>query len=324
MPHDVSVVIVNWNSRDLLGRCIDALEKQTLRASKILVVDNASTDGSADRLGNDAAEIELIRLDTNHGFARANNIGLKRCAGRCPWVVLLNPDAFAEPDWLERLMDAARANPECAFFGSRMLVASDETTLDGAGDVYHRSGLGWRRGHGQRADGKYLEREEVFSVCAAAALYRRDALLEVGGFDERYFGYFEDTDLAFRLRLAGYRGLYVPDAVVRHVGSATTGKDSDFTIYHGHRNLVWTYFKDMPWPLFWLYLPQHILLNLVSILWFTLRGRGRIILKAKWDALKGLPRVLRERRKVQATRCVSSWELRRVMAKGVLRPYLRR
>jgi GT2 family glycosyltransferase len=117
----------------------------------------------------------------------------------------------------------------------------------------------------------------------------------------------------------------VPDAVVRHVGSATTGgQHSDFSVYHGHRNLVWTYFKNMPWPLFWLYLPQHLLLNLVSIVYFSLRGQGRVILKAKWDAIKGLPRILRERRRVQKNRRISSWELRRVMTKGLLTPYLRR
>jgi GT2 family glycosyltransferase len=165
----------------------------------------------------------------------------------------------------------------------------------------------------------------VFAPCAAAALYRRDALVKVGGFDESYFAYLEDVDLGFRLRLAGYRCLYVPDAVVRHVGSATTGgQRSDFSVYHGHRNLVWTYFKNMPWPLFWLYLPQHILLNFVSIVYFALRGQGRVILRAKWDALKGLPRILKERRRIQKSRRVSSSELRRVMTKGLLTPYLRR
>jgi GT2 family glycosyltransferase len=139
----------------------------------------------------------------------------------------------------------------------------------------------------------------VFAPCAAAALYRRDVLLEVSGFDESYFAYLEDVDLGFRLRLAGYRCLYVPDAVVRHVGSATTGgQHSDFSVYHGHRNLV--------------------------IVYFSLRGQGRVILKAKWDAIKGLPRILRERRRVQKNRRISSWELRRVMTKGLLTPYLRR
>lgn len=131
-------------------------------------------------------------------------------------------------------------------------------------------------------------------------------------------------DLGFRLRLAGYRCLYVPDAVVHHVGSAITGRRSDFTVYHGHRNLVWVFVKNMPGPLFWLYLPQHLLFNLVSILWYTLRGQGRVILRAKWDAIRGLPRVWRQRKAIQAKRKVGAWELRRLMARGWLTPYLRR
>jgi GT2 family glycosyltransferase len=130
--------------------------------------------------------------------------------------------------------------------------------------------------------------------------------------------------LGFRLRLAGYRCLYVPDAIVHHIGAATTAKDSDFAIYHGHRNLVWTYFKNMPWPLFWLYLPQHLFLNLATIVWFLVWGRGRVILKAKSDSLKGLPRILYERRRVQARRHVGAWALRRLMATGFLTRYLRR
>ena len=118
------------------------------------------------------------------------------------------------------------------------------------------------------------------------------------------------------MTLAGYRCLYVPDAVVRDVGSATTGKDSDFAVYHGHRNLVWTYVKNMPGLLFWLYLPQHIAANIYMIIRYALKGRWRVILKAKWDAIKGLPKMWRKRREIQSRRVVSAWEIRRVMEKG--------
>ena len=169
-----------------------------------------------------------------------------------------------------------------------------------------------------------LEVKAIFSPCAAAALYRTEVLREVGGLDRSFFCFAEDVDLAFRLRLIGHSCLYVPQAVVDHVGSAMTGKHSDFSIYYGHRNMVWTYFKNMPWPLFWLYLPQHILLNLVSFIWFSLHRQMRVIFKSKWDALKGLPRVLQERKRVQASRLVSAWEIRRVMERGLLAPYRKR
>jgi GT2 family glycosyltransferase len=319
-------VIVNWNSGQLLDQCLTALNRQTLRFSEIIVVDNASTDCSACGIEKRYKGVRLIQLSRNMGFAAANNAAIAEIARTkdVQWFALINPDAFAEPDWLAKLMGAATNYPKYASFATRLLAGMDSGLLDGAGDVYHVSGCAWRRGHSQKAEGRHLKVEEIFAPCAGAALYRRDAFEEVGGFDDRYFCYLEDMDLGFRLQLAGYQCLYVPDAVVHHIGSAITGKNSDFTVYHGHRNLVWTYFKNMPWPLFWLYLPQHILLNLASILYFALHGRGRVILKAKWDALKGLPRVLRQRRKVQATRRVGAWELRRLMAKGLLTPYVRR
>jgi GT2 family glycosyltransferase len=289
----------------------------------MIVVDNASTDGSADDIEIRYANTKLVRLDQNRGFAIGNNIGIAE-VGDCDWIALVNPDAFPEPKWLETLLESARSCPDYTFYASRMMSNSNQTILDGAGDVYHTSGAAWRRGHGRSYQAGDLEKTEVFGACAGAALYRREAFVEVNGFDEKYFCYFEDVDLAFRLRLAGHRCLYVPDAVVYHVGSATSGGErSDFTTYHGQRNLLWTYVKNMPSPLLCLYLPQHILLNFAALFGYSLRGQARVIWKAKWDALKGLPRILKERRGVQRTRRVSAWELRRVMEKGLLTPYLR-
>jgi len=168
--------------------------------------------------------------------------------------------------------------------------------------------LVWRNGHGlsELLVGEKAEEQEIFSPCAAAALYRRDALLKVGGFDEDFFCYTEDVDLGFRLRLRGYRCMYVPKSIVYHVGSGTTGSQhSEFAIYHGHRNLVWTFIKNMPGWLFWLCLPVHIAMNIVSIFWFAYRGLGRVVVKAKWDALLGVSSMWRKRQKIQQQRDVS-------------------
>ncbi|MGH6893859.1 MAG: glycosyltransferase family 2 protein, partial [Dongiaceae bacterium] len=281
----------------------------------------ASHDGSADRVPAEFPMVSLIKLDTNSGFAAGNNLAARRAEG-CEWIALLNPDAFPEPDWLKALMDAAAKHPDYTFFGSRMLMADEPDRLDGVGDVYHVSGLVWREGHGASASSHFLEEREIFSPCAAAALYRRDAFLEAGGFDEDFFCYVEDVDLGFRLRLLGHRCLYVPRSVVAHKGSALTGRQSDFSIYHGHRNLVWTYVKNFPGPWFWLYLPQHILLNLLTPLGF-LRGGFAAACKAKIDALRGLPRAWRKRREIQPRSRVGLSALRPLMAKGV-RPLLPR
>src|SRR6185436_1800580 len=146
-------------------------------------------------------------------------------------------------------------NPKFTFFSSRQIQYNRPELLDGAGDEYHVSGLAWRRYYNHIEKEYGIKPEEVFGACAAASLYLREDFLKVGGFDEGYFSYFEDVDLSFRLRLVGRRCLYVPAAVVCHVGSASSGKVSDFVIYHGHRNLVWGYFKNMPALLFWAYLP---------------------------------------------------------------------
>jgi GT2 family glycosyltransferase len=311
---DVAVVIVNYNGGPLLERCVLSLEAQTLRPRRVIVVDNASADGSADSVESKHPLIQVIRCERNHGFAKANNIGIE-AASDCTWIACLNPDAFAEPDWLEHLLEGARAAPQFAFFGCKLVQAEDPATLDGTGDVYHVSGLAWRRDHGRPEAEAVDEDDEIFAPCAAAALYRRDALTDVGGFDESFFCYFEDVDLAFRLRLSGHRCRYIASARVHHVGSAITGRRSDFSVYHGHRNLVWTYVKNMPSPLFWWYLPLHVALNLGSLLYFVVKGQAGPITRAKHDAVRGLRRVWNERRRVQAQKRASTAEVNRVMSK---------
>ena len=321
-PAKIAVVVVNWNAGDWLRRCLESLAAQERRPERVLVLDNASTDGSLEAALRLHPRVEAIRLDANVGFAAANNRAIAACDD-CDLVALLNPDAFAAPSWLARLEAAAESHPGHAAFASRILLAHDDRLLDGAGDAYHVSGLVWRAGHGTRAPAADAPRE-VFSPCAAAALYRRDAIMDAGGFDETYFCYLEDVDLGFRMRLRGQRCLYVPDAVVRHVGSGTTGRGSDFSTYHGHRNLVWTFVKNMPAPLLALYLPQHLLLNLLSVLWFAARGRALVILRAKRDALRGIPAALAARKRAQSGRRVSLRELRSAMTRGWLTPYLGR
>jgi GT2 family glycosyltransferase len=311
-----AAVIVNWNAGAHLDRCLEALLEQTVPLARIIVIDNASSDGSLQGIAARSDRIEVVRLDRNRGFAAATNLGIRRAA-EAEWIALVNPDVFPRPDWLERLLIPAERRPEYSFFASLQLDAGEPTRLDGAGDVYSVSGLAWRRFHGEPVQGTPLGRaEEVFGPCAAAALYRRAALTDVGGLDESFFCYFEDVDLAFRLRLAGHRCLFVPDAVALHVGSAVTGRRSEFTTYYGHRNLVWCWFKNMPAPLAAAYLSQHLVLNLLSGLWYARRGHGGTLLRAKRDALLGLPPVLRARRHVQAQRRVGSRALRAQMASG--------
>jgi GT2 family glycosyltransferase len=311
----VAVVVVNFNGGEIVEQCLAALAVQSRPPERTIVVDNASTDGSPDRIAARFPEVELTRLAHNAGFAGGNNVGV-RAAGDCEWVALLNPDAFPEPTWLERLLATAERRPEYAFFGSLLLRADDPGEVDGTGDAYHVGGMAWRRDNGRPIAEAHLDPGEIFSPCAAAALYRRDAFLTAGGFDEALFAYYEDSDLAFRLHLLGERCYFVPDAVVRHVGFSTSGEESPFTVYYSQRNLVWTWVKNMPAPLLLVYLPQHLLVNLLNIGWYTARGRARPVLRSKLDALRGLRAVLRRRRELQAKRAVSARELRAQLEKG--------
>lgn len=319
----IAVIVVNYNSGDFLDACLDSLLKQTSTADRILVVDNNSDDGSADLISERYPGIELIRESENIGFAAANNHAI-RLINDCQWVALLNPDAVASPKWLEHLRQGVLDHPTTQFFSCRLIDAQNSQLLDGTGDYYHVCGLVWRRDHGAPVTRNRSISDPVFSPCAAAALYDIDLIRRAGDFDESYFCYNEDIDLAFRMRLLGADCLHLDHCIVYHAGSGVTGSDSDFTVYHGHRNLVWTYFKNMPAALFWWYLPQHLILNIVSIFYYMIKGRPRVILKAKWDAIRGLPTVFRSRSQIQKTRVVTNQKLKENMLTHPLAPYFAR
>jgi GT2 family glycosyltransferase len=322
----VTVVIVNFNGGDHVRRCLESLAAQTRPPDAVVLLDNASTDGSLDACrGLVAADVRLgsrtriESLPVNVGFAAACNRGVTHADTE--FVALLNPDAVAEPDWLENLLATADRHSDCAAFGCRQMRSGQPGILDGVGDRYHVSGIVWREGHGRPQRDDDLVPREIFSPCAAAALYRRAALVAVGGFDEDFFCYCEDVDLGFRLRLAGHRAWYVPDAVVRHVGGASSGGPaSDAAAYYGHRNLVWTFVKNMPAPLLACFLPVHLLHTMIAWSRLARRGQGRLFVRSKWDALRGLADCWRKRRVVQASRKTTLGAIWRMLDKGLPRP----
>ncbi len=180
------MAIVNWNGERLLDRCLTALLAQTSKPHEIILLDNASTDGSVE-IARRFPTVRVIALEQNTGFARGNNLAIEAASAESEWIALINPDAFAAPRWLETLLAVAESKPEFDVFGSKLVNAADSTLLDGTGDAYHISGLVWRTAHGVPVSHLGESKCEIFSPCAAAALYRRSALLEVGGFDEDFF-----------------------------------------------------------------------------------------------------------------------------------------
>jgi N-acetylglucosaminyl-diphospho-decaprenol L-rhamnosyltransferase len=304
----VRVVIVNYNSGPLLAESVVGLARQTDADFEVVIVDNASTDGSADRLVLPDRRFRLQPAGSNLGFATACNLGCRGAAS--PWLAMLNPDAIPESDWLASLKRATLRYPEVAVFGSTQLDAVNPAVLDGAGDNYSIFGLAWRGGHGS-SHAAIQDDVRVFSPCAAAALYRRDVFESAGGFAESFFCYLEDVDLGFRLNLRGYETLQIADARVRHYGSACSGgKTSRFALYHGLRNAVFVSVRGMPFPLLLLALPLLVL----SQFWIGLRtGTLSLRLGAVRDGLAFFPALLRQRRSVQADRRLSTWDVARML-----------
>jgi len=321
-PPQVSIVVVAYESGPMLAQCLAALRAQGFTDSEVILVDNASSDRSAQAAARADPAIRLIENARNLGFAAAVNQAAQAARGR--WLALINPDAFAAPDWLERLMAATVAYPRVRCFTSRQLMAEDPTRLDGLGDVMALAGFPFRGGY-THADPGELAPGWVFSACGGAMLVERELFLSVGGFDERLFCYCEDVDLGYRLRLVGEPTLLVPDAVVRHVGSASTGgRRSDFAVFHGTRNRFWLFVKDTPAPLFWLTLPLHLLATLVLFARHATRGEIATPMRGLAAGIGHIGVALQARREVQATRTASSWQIARAMTWNPLDLFLRR
>lgn len=317
----IGVIIVNYNGGERLEACLSALAQQTRKPDKTIIIDNCSSDFDAESLQKKFSGVDIVALNENTGFAAANNKAVDILSS-VEWVVLLNPDAYAKPDWLEKFIAGSNDHPECSFFACRM-VSLDGQSLDGTGDIYHVSGASWRRDYGNPALDR-LQCDEIFSPSGAAAMIKRDVFLEAGGFNEDFFCYMEDIDLGFRIQLLGYCCFYISDAVVTHEGSALVGQHSDFQVYYGHRNLVWAYLMNMPSPWIWIYLPQHLLYNVACILLYIYRGKTAVIIRAKFDAIKGLKRAWQQRKRVQAGIRVNVDDLRKKFSHGLLTPYLHR
>jgi GT2 family glycosyltransferase len=289
MTSGVSLVIVDYNAGDVLLRCLEAVAFQTFLPSRLLLLNNAGMDGSFEKArafvasnSTLAGMTEILSNEKNLGFAAANNAAAARCDTE--FLALLNPDAVPEPDWLEKLVAAAKRHPHAASFASRQMLDVERGLVDGLGDVYHPIGICWRRRHGKVLRPSDLVETETASACAAAALYRREAFMEAGGFDEGFFCYVEDVDLGLRLRRAGHTAVFVPDAVVEH---ASKNSRSDFAVYHGHRNIEWCFFKNTPPARLLLFLVPHLCATLAAFAACALRGQAPVFLRAKWDALRG-------------------------------------
>lgn len=280
-----SVLIVNYNAGDLLQAAINSLKNQTFRDFEVVIVDNDSEDASAENLDTDGLPaIRVLREKHNHGFARGNNLAAQTASGK--WLALLNPDATADENWLMEIHAATKRHETCRVFACSQINMDKPGLLDGAGDAYFAFGIPWRGGFEHPISELPSTDSHCFSPCGASAIYERPLFLDIGGFDERFFCYCEDVDLGIRLQLSGEKCVFLPDAVIHHKGSATSGRYSYFTMYHGFRNRTWAYIKNMPLAFLLLTLPGHLALMGYNYLNNLGNADVKGMREGMWDGLK--------------------------------------
>jgi len=326
----VSVVVVNWNRSVLLRSCLQSLFAQQVdRDVEIVVVDNGSVDGSAEMVEAQFRDVgrfrlRLIRNTENRGFCAANNQAF--ALSRSEFVALLNNDAEAEPGWLAGLLEAFEGSPQVGMAASRILVYEDPGRIDKVGHLIYLDGQNRGRGSGALDNGQYDRVEEVLWPDGCAAMYRRSMLDQIGGFDEDFFAYADDAELGLRARIAGWKCLYMPAAVVRHRRGETLGLRSLRRVALIERNRVLLAAKLFPWSLLCLNVVFYMA-RLTAGLMAALRGRGEMgrfprterwrvpvaLLKGDLEAMRMLPAMLRKRRKLRAIRKLSPREVRRLL-----------
>lgn len=287
------VVIPNWNGRHLLARCLGALAAQTYRDFAVVIADNGSTDGSVEYVSAHFPDVLVIANAENRGFAVATNQGIRALESR--YVATLNNDTEVDPGWLASLIAAMESAPDVGMCASKMLFADRPTMINSTGICVDRVGIAWDCRGGEPDDPDEVEPVEVFGPCAGAALYRRSMLDAVGLFDEDFFLYMEDVDLAWRARAAGWRCLHVPAARVIHHHSATSGEGSPLKSFHLGRNKVWLLLKNYPARALWHHIPLVVVYDMAGVLFALAARRDVHALRGRLAGFAGAVRMLRKR-----------------------------
>ena len=294
----VSVIIANFNGAQYLEPCLNAVLAQDYPRCEVILADDGSTDGSPELVREKFPSVIVLENIHNRGFAAVNNQAIRASHG--DYVVTLNNDTRVEPGFLAEMVHVAESDP---YIGScaPLIILHHQRLVDSAGIEVDWAGIAWQRRRGEPVSANH-GLEEVFGACAGAALYRRKMLDEIGLFDEQYFAYYEDVDLAWRAKLVGWRCVHVPTAIVYHVHSAFWSKQPGRKTYLLARNKLLTIIKNYPWPALLLGWPLILAYDLFSLGYAIWRGQGLSALHGRWDALTHLGWALRQRRKVQALR----------------------
>jgi len=319
----VSIIILNWNGLEHLKTCLPSLIGQTYKNIEIIVVDNGSTDGSIEYVEQNYDTVKLVCNSTNVGFSKGNNVGMQIASGK--YIAVLNNDTELDQNWVSSLVDAAEEHPDAGMFACKILSYYDRNLIDCVGHLIYPDGLSRGRGRGEIDNGQYDKIEEIAFPSGCAALYRKEMLEQIGLFDERFFIYVEDSDLGMRGRIAGWKCLYVPNAVVYHKYSATMGEYSPQKAFLVERNRLWFVMKNLPFTMI-ISSFYHTFLRYLFQMYGVLRGSGAsskfvsneskwtvisVLFKAYWSALNGMPEMLRKRREIHQQKRITNSDIRR-------------
>lgn len=287
--HKVSIVIPNYNGLKYIKGCMESLYRQSFQSFDIIIVDNASQDGSCEFIAENYPKEKLISLKQNYGFSKAVNEGIK--TSNSQYVVLLNNDTEVDKFWLENLVNCIEKDEKIFSICSKMIRYSERNKIDDAGDEYNILGWAYKRGDGVSIN-KYDSDCEVFSSCAGAAIYRKAMFNEIGYFDESFFAYMEDVDISYRANICGYKNMYCSSAKVYHIGSATSGsKYNPFKIKLAARNNLYVVFKNMPLLQLLINLPFIILGHIIKFIFFAEKGYMQDYMNGLKEGMKSIKKI---------------------------------
>jgi len=316
----ISVIIPNWNGKHFLSTCLKALEGQSFRDFEVILVDNASCDGSSELVVRDFPWVKILQLPNNLGFAGGVNMGIKEAQGNL--IALLNNDTEVTPNWLEYLYKATQKYPSAGAIASKVLRFYKRNIIDSAGDVYRTDGTSAHRGGGEEDKGQFDREAFVFGASGVSAMYRKEMLDEIGLFEDYFFAYYEDVDLCFRAQIAGWKVIYIPEAVVYHIGSGSTSSLSSLSVYHTTKNELAVICRNMPLGILIKNLPNILLARILKIFFYIYYGRSKEYFKGLAWFILNLPKLLSERKKIQKTRKVSINYLNSIITHRSLKEYL--
>ncbi len=319
----ISFIIVTFNSADFIVDCLESIENLSFSNSEIIIVDNLSVDNTIEIIENTFKNVTLIKSNTNSGFVGGCNFGFQYASGE--FIALINPDIILDSKWLSQMLSYAHTpeHEHTGSFASKMInITAVPHVIDTAGDGFSSILKSFKRGEGENIS-EFDAHEFVFGACAGAALYKRKMIEDIGFFDDAFFLLHEDSDLNVRAQLAGWKTFYVPSAIAYHKVRSSIGNMSDTSVYYSLRNSELMRIKNIPLGIFIRNLHGFIIGSIMDLIYFAIKHKNPgLYFKAKKDALKMMPAMLKKRKEIMKNRKVTNDYINQIMTSVLHKGFL--